>query len=201
MNRYNSTIKIKTCKNPFCGRMPKIGFQGYCGVKCMPDELAGLEKFKKSNVSDRNATYKSNLSRKVHSIQNGKIDTLGAEIELNRKIAISNAFFEHAKTMTGVCSNCGGKTCKGDIKYQKFSQAHILGKALFPSVAANLDNFVELCHFGNSCHGNFDNNGYEYAAEKMPKLWEIIVQRVTKMIPLIKEKSKLPDILKQEVNY
>ena len=75
--------------------MPKIGFQGYCGVKCMPEEMQGLEKFKKSNVSDRNAAYRSNLSRKVHSIQNGKIDTLGAEIELNRKIAINNAFFEH----------------------------------------------------------------------------------------------------------
>ena len=200
MNRYNSNIKIKPCKCG-CGKMPKIGFNGYAGLSHLPIELQGLEKYKKSNVANRNRANRLNLSKKVHSIQKGKIDTLEAEIELNRKIAINNAFFEHAKTMTGVCSSCGGKTCKGDKKYQKYSQAHILAKSLYPSVADNLLNFVELCHFGNSCHANMDNNGYEYVAAKMPKLWEIIVQRVTKMLPLIKEKSKLPDILKQEVNY
>ena len=199
MNRYNSTIKIKTCKNPFCDKLPKIGYQGYCGVKCMPVEMQGLEKFKKSNVTHRNATYRSNLSRKVHSTQNDKHGSQEAVNALNHKLAINNAFFEHAKTLTGKCANCGGKTCKGDIKYQKFSQAHILAKSLFPSVAANLDNFVELCHFGNSCHGNMDNNGYEYVAQKMPKLWAIIVERVNKMYPLIKEKSKLPDVLIQEI--
>ena len=199
MNRYNSTIKIKTCKNPFCGKMPKIGFQGYCGVKCMPEEMKVLEKFRKSNVAKRNASYRSNLSQKVHSIQKGKIDTLEAEIDLNRKIAITNAFFEHGKMMTGRCANCGGKTCKGDKKYQKYSQAHILAKSLYPSVADNLLNFVELCHFGNSCHANMDNNGYEYVAAKMPKLWAIIIERVNKMYPLIKEKNKLPDVIRQEI--
>lgn len=198
MNRYNSSIKIKPCKCG-CGKMPKIGFNGYAGLSHLPIELQGLEKYKKSNVANRNRANRLNLSKKVHSIQKGKIDTLEAEIELNRKIAINNAFFEHAKTMTGVCSSCGGKTCKGDKKYQKYSQAHILAKSLYPSVADNLLNFVELCHFGNSCHANMDNNGYEYVAAKMPKLWAIIIERVNKMYPLIKEKNKLPDVIRQEI--
>ena len=198
MNRYNSNIKIKPCKCG-CGKMPKIGFNGYAGLSHLPIELQGLEKYKKSNVANRNRANRLNLSKKVHSIQKGKIDTLEAEIELNRKIAINNAFFEHAKTMTGVCSSCGGKTCKGDKKYQKYSQAHILAKSLYPSVADNLLNFVELCHFGNSCHANMDNNGYEYVAAKMPKLWAIIIERVNKMYPLIKEKNKLPDVIRQEI--
>lgn len=199
MNRYNSSIKIKPCKCG-CGKMPKIGFNGYAGLSHLPIELQGLEKYKKSNVANRNRANRLNLSKKVHSIQKGKIDTLEAEIELNRKIAINNAFFEHAKTMTGVCSSCGGKTCKGDKKYQKYSQAHILAKSLYPSVADNLLNFVELCHFGNSCHANMDNNGYEYVAAKMPKLWAIIIERVNKMYPLIKEKNKLPDVIIQEID-
>jgi len=199
MNRYNSSIKIKPCKCG-CGKMPKLGYNGYAGVKCMPEELAWLEKYKKSNVTHRNRVNLTLLSKKVHTAQNEKFSSHEAKLALNRKLAISNAFFEHAKTMTGVCANCGGKTCKGDKKYQKFSQAHILPKSLFPSVADNLDNFVELCFWGNSCHGNFDANGYEYAAEKMPKLWEIIIQRVTKMYPLIKEKNKLPDVIRQEID-
>ncbi len=34
MNRYNSTIKQKTCKGG-CGKYPKIGFKGFCGEICL----------------------------------------------------------------------------------------------------------------------------------------------------------------------
>ena len=74
MNRYNSSIKIKPCKCG-CGKMPKLGYNGYAGVKCMPEELAGLEKYKKSNVTHRNRVNLTLLSKKVHTAQNEKFSS------------------------------------------------------------------------------------------------------------------------------
>lgn len=111
-----------------------------------------------------------------------------------------NKWFKDTATfMTGVCYNCGGKSCKGNDKYEKFSQAHIFAKnyKAFPSIKTNLLNFVELCYFNNSCHSNFDNNGYEYAKEKMPKLWNLILERAKILIPLMtqQEQARVPKVI------
>lgn len=103
------------------------------------------------------------------------------------------------KEMTGRCVECGEKSTKGHFKYWKYSICHILPKSIFPSIATHPLNFIELCYFGNSHHSNMDNNGYEYVRENMPKTWKIIVDRFKEMFPLIKEKSKIPDILLQEI--
>lgn len=103
------------------------------------------------------------------------------------------------KEMTGKCVECGGKSTKGHFKYWKYSICHILPKSIFPSIATHPLNFIELCYFENSHHSNMDNNGYEYVKENMPKSWKIIVDRFREMFPLIKEKSKIPDILLQEI--
>ncbi len=115
------------------------------------------------------------------------------------KLKLELYFKTCALQMTGVCYNCGGQTTKGDPIYERYSIAHLFAKALFPSIAAHPFNNAELCHFGNSCHANFDNNGYEYAKEKMPKLWELIVKRFKILYRYIpqSERSKIPDILKE----
>lgn len=139
--------------------MPKIGFQGYCGVKCMPEEMQGLEKFKKSNVSDRNAAYRSNLSRKVHSIQNGKIDTLGAEIELKCELEQWFLNIEREIRQNPYCSECGGFIpekikmigTKHFINGYRCATAHIFPKSIFKSVSIHHMNFLIL-GAGCGCH-------------------------------------------------
>ena len=41
-----STIKKKKCKNELCEKYPKIGYNGFCGVKCMPEEMQQDPKYK-----------------------------------------------------------------------------------------------------------------------------------------------------------
>lgn len=111
-------------------------------------------------------------------------------------------FIERSKEMTGKCVNCRRPSTKGDPQYWKFSICHILPKALFPSVATHVLNFIELCFWDESCHSNFDNKGYEWTKEHMPKVWAIVVARFKAMYPSIAraERSKIPDILLQELD-
>lgn len=101
-------------------------------------------------------------------------------------------------SLTGVCSHCGGKSCKGDPTYWKFSIAHILEKSHFPSVATHPSNFLELCHFGSSCHANYDN--------KMLGLMDLncfneVIDKFCKMYPSIApaERRRIPSVLMQYV--
>lgn len=98
----------------------------------------------------------------------------------------------------GVCDNCGGKTCKGDKKYYKYSIAHLLPKAYFPSVATHPDNWLELCFFGNSCHTQMDNKMLDLIDMNC---WDLIVTKFQKIYPFIakNEKKRIPDILLQYV--
>jgi len=68
MNHFNSTIKRKMCKCG-CNRPPKIGYAGYAGKSCMPESLASLPKYNKSNVANRNRANLSKISKDVHSAQ------------------------------------------------------------------------------------------------------------------------------------
>jgi len=111
-------------------------------------------------------------------------------------------FIDRSKEMTGKCVECGGKSTKGDKTYWKFSICHILPKRIFKSVATHPLNFIELCHFGESHHANFDNLGFEYAKEKMQKAWVVIVARFKVMYPAIapEERKHIPDVLLQELD-
>lgn len=65
---YNSTIKPKKCRCG-CGRWPKMGYAGYAGKSCMPESLASLPKYNKSNVAKGNRVKLTNISRRVHDAQ------------------------------------------------------------------------------------------------------------------------------------
>jgi len=111
-------------------------------------------------------------------------------------------FKEKRSQMTGVCANCGGKSCKDDDKYYKFSIAHILPKNLFKSVATHSDNWLELCFFGNSCHTNFDQHQidiidlhcFDSVIEKFVKIYPHIAKEEQRRIPPI-----LIEYLKNEI--
>lgn len=100
---------------------------------------------------------------------------------------------------TGFCKNCGGKSCKGDEKYYKFSVAHILAKSLFPSVATHEKNSIELCFFGKSCHTNLDNNILSLSDLNC---WDEIIEKFLAMYPAIakKERRRIPEVLRQYIN-
>ena len=93
--------------------------------------------------------------------------------------------------MKGKCAHCGEKSEKHNDKYFHYSIAHILPKAYFPSVATHVDNWLELCHFGNSCHTNMDNkmldlmdlNCFDEVVEKFINIYPSIARAERKRIP------------------
>jgi hypothetical protein len=107
-------------------------------------------------------------------------------------------FEDRRKEMTGICQHCGGKSCKDDDKLYKHSIAHILPKALFPSVAHHPSNWIELCFFGSSCHTNMDSGILDMTEMNC---WDTIVTRFQEIYTYVdqKEKKKIPDVLKQYI--
>lgn len=102
-------------------------------------------------------------------------------------------FPERRKEMTGKCKHCGGKSCKDDDKYYRFSIAHILPKAYFPSVATHPDNWIELCFWKENCHANMDNkvldlidmNCFDEIIVKFQKIYPFIAKEERRRIPKI----------------
>lgn len=109
-------------------------------------------------------------------------------------------FFEAMrKKMKGVCLFCGGKTEKDNDETYRRSIAHLLpkrpvDKGGFPSVAINENNWIELCHFGNSCHTNFDNGKITWEFLFDSKEGEILKEKLLLVLPAVapnERKNKL----------
>jgi len=107
-------------------------------------------------------------------------------------------FEDRRKEMTGKCDNCGGKSCRDDDKYWKFSIAHLMPKAYIKSVATHPDNWLELCHFGNGCHSMMDNKMLDLTEMSC---WDKIITRFVSMYPSIdkKERRRIPNVLLQYI--
>lgn len=175
----------------------KIWGKGYCKnhQHLRVDKQDQKTPYEKAVEKKKAQNQKSNLNSKIRSLTTSDKNK---EIIQSKDVELELWYIHRSKELTGFCANCNGVTTKGDVKYWKYSIAHVMAKSTFGSVKTNVFNFVELCYFGNSCHANFDNNGYEYAREKMPLLWKIIIQRFKIMYPHIRERSKIPDALIQE---
>jgi hypothetical protein len=108
-------------------------------------------------------------------------------------------FEEIRKSLTGVCKHCGGKTTKDDDVKFHFSIAHILpkGDIYFPSVKMHPLNFIELCTFGNNCHGNYDNKTLDLIDMNC---FDEIVRKFVAIYPSIEksERRRIPQVL---MNY
>lgn len=107
-------------------------------------------------------------------------------------------FDDRRNDLTGKCHHCGGKSCKKDDKYFKFSICHILPKAYFPSVATHPLNFIELCFWEKNCHGNWDNKILDMTDLNC---FDEVIEKFVTMYPCIdkKERRRIPEILKQYV--
>ena len=129
-----------------------------------------------------------------------KVRALGRTPEnkelLEHHISLDKWFNDRRKEMTGVCQHCGGKSCKDDDKFFKFSCCHLLPKAYFPSIATNPYNFLELCFWGNNCHGNMDNKILDFMDMNC---FDQIIQKFVKIYPSIakNERRRIPEILLQ----
>lgn len=116
-------------------------------------------------------------------------------IEMTKGGAELQRWFEdRRKEMTGVCANCGGKSCKDSDKYFKFSIAHLLPKAYFKSVATHPDNWIELCFWNNACHTNLDQNTLDIIDLSC---FDEVIQKFVKIYPSIakEERRRIPKIL------
>lgn len=112
------------------------------------------------------------------------------------EMTLTEWFQEGDRMSTGKCRHCGGKSCKGDPLYYKHSQAHILPKRLFPSIATHPDNRIELCFWSNNCHANYDNGMLDIIDMHC---FDEIIEKFVRMYPTIdkKERRHIPDALLQ----
>jgi len=112
-------------------------------------------------------------------------------------------FVSMRKRMKGVCLFCNGKSEKDNNETYRRSIAHLLpkrpvDKGGFPSVSTNEDNWIELCHFNNSCHTNFDSGKITWEFIKDSKEWDIIKEKLLNVLPMVapeERKNKLYDKL------
>jgi hypothetical protein len=115
-------------------------------------------------------------------------------------------FFEAMrKKMKGHCLFCNGKTEKDNDEKFRFSIAHLLpkrpiNKGGFPSVGTNENNWIELCHFGNSCHTNFDTGTITWEFIKDSKEWEVIKEKLLTVLPMVADEEKKNKLYSKLIN-
>lgn len=102
-----------------------------------------------------------------------------------------DAFFRAMrKKMKGVCLFCGQKTEKNNDDLYRCSIAHLLPKRPinqggFPSVGIHEENWIELCHFNNSCHTQFDHGRITWEFIKDSKEWDTIKEKLLTVLPAV----------------
>lgn len=141
-----SSIKKKTCKRFGCDKYPKIGYAGYCGKSCMPEEMQNLEKYRKGAVSYRTAASLSKLSKKVHTAQNDVLEPENALKQSELQQWFAN--IERIIARNPYCMEC--KTYIPSAYYHH-ATAHIFPKSIFESVATHPMNYLIL-GAGCGCH-------------------------------------------------
>jgi 5-methylcytosine-specific restriction endonuclease McrA len=152
-----STIVKKKCKCGRCNHYPTLGFDGYFYLHA-PEEIKERqgEKSKKSVQARINRQKTAVLSRKLHTVQN--------EADAKNKPEITPQgqwYLDRRIEMTNCCIECGAGTRKAHNDYFTWSICHITPKSLVPSVAMDINNWVELCWLH---HQEFDNTFDKAAA-------------------------------------
>jgi len=113
-------------------------------------------------------------------------------------ITLDEWFADRRKEMTGKCAHCGERSCKHDALYFKHSIAHILPKNLFTSIATHPLNWIELCFWGNNCHGNYDSKILDLM---QLNCFDLVIERFVIIYASIapKERRNIPDVLLQYI--
>lgn len=114
-------------------------------------------------------------------------------------------FKSQRKKLTNRCLFCGAKTMKDDDEKFHFSIAHLLpkrpvNKGGFPSVGTHEDNWIELCFWGENCHGNFDSGQITWEFIFDSKEGEIIREKLLTVLPLVSEDEKKHKLYSKLIN-
>lgn len=109
-------------------------------------------------------------------------------------------FPERRMEMIGKCFFCAGKTQKWDDDTYTCSIHHLFEKNdnAFPSVKTHPDNWIEVCHYGNSCHQNIHSGNITWEIMIDSAEWPFILEKVRRIVPCIalNERHRLPDCLR-----
>ena len=170
------------CRMPVFGTDKKTG-KGYC--KSHQTQRTDLDR---RTIIQRAMDKQKRLEASVRSLG----DNTDRETT-ERLNELGNWFKARRGDLKGVCSHCGGKSCKDDDRLYKNSIHHILPKAHFKSVATHPLNFLELCFWGNSCHTNVENkmidlidlNCFDEVVTKVSKMYKDIAPEERRRIPKI----------------
>lgn len=109
-------------------------------------------------------------------------------------------FQERRIEMTGKCFFCGGKTEKWNDELFRASLHHLFEKNnnAFPSVKTHPDNYIEVCHYGNSCHSNLHNGTITWELIIDSAEWPVILEKIRKIVPYIaqNERRRISEVLR-----
>lgn len=127
-----------------------------------------------------------------------------AEAGKNGDTKLDEWFEARRKEMTGRCCLCNGKSEKHNNETYRRSIHHLFDKrkTMFPSVSCHPDNWLELCHFGNSCHDNIHNQTITMELLADSAEWKIIVDKFKKVYPFMAESEhkNIHPLLLKELN-
>lgn len=109
--------------------------------------------------------------------------------------ALHQWFIERIAEFKGECAECGEYINKNVYKYAICAAAHILPKALFPSVALHPDNCMEL---GATCGCHSRSETWSNAVKM--KVWPEMVRKFKIIYPSIAldERRYIPEVLRKE---
>lgn len=101
-------------------------------------------------------------------------------------------FEERRDELTGRCQLCGGRSEKGNDETHRRSIHHLLDKrkTMFPSLALNPVNFLEVCFYGNSCHQNIHGGKITWELLFDSAEWPIIKEKLKILLPLCTAEEK-----------
>jgi hypothetical protein len=201
---YNSTIKRKPCKCGVCGRMPKIGLNGYASVKCMPEEVQREPKWQRGVVVKRKKAVLGYNSRKIHEHQNKDVSNLSLKVllaEADKKFGdwIKNRDAVMGKIKCPCCNGVFGlkdKNSDGDAVVQVL---HFVSRMVFSRRYSEI-NKAGCCYCNLKMH--LDSKGIEYQnyrALLVKELDELTVSQIESERYRINRitHSQLEEIIKQ----
>jgi hypothetical protein len=155
-----------------------------------------------SKAKDRNKVRMLSVGMADKSTYTKPVDNKLVDNEAAKKLRqltdLKKWFEDRRKEMTGRCKHCNGKSCKDSNDFFRHSICHLLPKAYFPSVATHEHNWIELCFWGNNCHGNMDNKMLDLTDMNC---FDEIVQKFCIIYPDIakSERKRIPSILMQYI--
>jgi len=156
------------------------------------------------NILARLHRSRAGKPKKVYEGPKAVSDKKKAQIAEEKKVredggdlGLAIWFTERRLEMTGKCGLCQGKTQKWDDDTYQCSLHHLFEKSIFPSVATNPDNCLEVCYYGNSCHANLHNGTITWELLIDSAEWPMILAKVRKIVPYIaaNERRRIPEAL------